>query len=128
MTSAWRTGRQKLALPECTLGVLPAYGGTAPAAAAGRQGRAAVMLCTGDPISGEEALACGLCDAVTEPGGALGQAMDIARRIADRAAPLALRGIKACLNGRGRRACRVSCRSRTSGSASSAKPPTARRA
>ena len=38
---------------------------------------------------------------MTEPGGALGQAMDIARRIADRAAPLALRGIKACLNGRG---------------------------
>ena len=63
--------------------------------------RVAVMLCTGDPISGEEALSCGLCDAVTEPGGALGQAMDIARRIADRAAPLALRGIKACLNGRG---------------------------
>ena len=86
------------------------------------------MLCTGDPISGEEALSCGLCDAVTEPGGALGQAMDIARRIADRAAPLALRGIKACLNGRGPEGVQNGCRSRTSGSASSAKPPTARRA
>ena len=91
----------KLALPECTLGVLPAYGGTRRLPQLVGKGRAAFMLCTGDPISGEEALACGLCDAVTEPGGALGQAMDIARRIADRAAPLALRGIKACLNGRG---------------------------
>ena len=103
----------KLALPECTLGVLPVYGGTRRLPQLVGKGRAAVMLCTGDPISGEEALSCGLCDAVTEPGGALGQAMDIARRIADRAA---------------QRACRVSCRSRTSGSASSAKPPTARRA
>ena len=83
------------------LGVLPAYGGTRRLPQLVGKGRAAVMLCTGDPISGEEALSCGLCDAVTEPGGALGQAMDIARRIADRAAPLALRGIKACLNGRG---------------------------
>lgn len=46
------------------------------------QGRALDLVLTGRPVAGPEALAIGLVDRLTEPGGALDGALDLARQLA----------------------------------------------
>ena len=55
--------------------------------------KALEMALTGDPITAEEARAYGLVNAVTEPGGALDGALDLARRITANG-PLAIAATK----------------------------------
>lgn len=86
----------KAALPECKLGVLPAYGGTHRLPQVAGRGHAAYLLYTGEAITGETALQWGLCEAVTEKGGALDKAMEIASAIVKNG-PEAVRAIKECL-------------------------------
>src|SRR6266513_1268393 len=54
-------------------------------------GNAMRWLLTGDRFEAEEALRIGLVQEVTEPGGQLDRAVEIAERIATRAAPLGVR-------------------------------------
>jgi enoyl-CoA hydratase len=83
-----------LGLPEVGLGVMPGAGGTQILPRLVGMGRALEMMFTGKIISAEQALAQGLIDGISEPGGALDQAMQLAQKIA-RNAPLALAEIKA---------------------------------
>jgi enoyl-CoA hydratase len=80
-------------LPETTLGVIPAYGGTQRLARLIGSGRAFEMMLTGQSVSGEEALRLGLVNRVTEPSRLLADAIALAQEIM-RLAPLA---IHACL-------------------------------
>jgi enoyl-CoA hydratase len=83
-----------LGLPEVRLGVMPGAGGTQILPRLVGMGRALEMMLTGKIISAEQALAQGLIDGISEPGGALDQAMQLAQEIA-RNAPLAIAEIKA---------------------------------
>lgn len=55
-----------------------------------------LMVLTGRPISAEDALDCGLIACITEAGGALVNALELATEIAKRA-PLAIRAAKASI-------------------------------
>jgi enoyl-CoA hydratase len=83
-----------LGLPEVTLGVLPGAGGTQMLPRLIGMGRALEMMLTGKIISADQAMAMGLIEGVSEPGGALNQAIALAGKIA-RNAPLAMAEIKA---------------------------------
>lgn len=81
-------------LPEAGLGVIPAYGGTRRLPLhVGPTAALSVML-AGEKITARDALRLGLVNRVVAPGEALAEAEELARRIADEAAPLAVR---ACL-------------------------------
>ena len=81
-------------LPETGLGLIPAYGGTQRLTlAVGRAAALSAML-AGERITARDALRLGLVNAVVAPGEAFAKAEEIARRIAEEAAPLAVR---ACL-------------------------------
>jgi len=84
----------KLGLPECTLGVIPGAGGTQLLPRLAGMGKALELMFSGKLIAADEALTIGLVDRVSEPGEALDQALELARKIA-RNAPLALAEIKA---------------------------------
>jgi enoyl-CoA hydratase/carnithine racemase len=56
-------------------------------------GRALEMMLTGKLISADQGMAMGLIDGVSEPGSALDQALELARKMA-RNAPLAMAEIK----------------------------------
>jgi enoyl-CoA hydratase len=83
----------KLGVPEIKLGLLPGAGGTqrlprlVPAAVATQ------MILTGDPVTADDALRIGLVNEVTESGGALARALDLASSLAT-GAPLALAAAK----------------------------------
>lgn len=81
-------------LPEAALGLIPAYGGTRRLPLnVGPTAALSVML-AGEKITARDALRLGLVNRVVAPGEALARAEELARRIADEAAPLAVR---ACL-------------------------------
>ena len=81
-------------LPETGLGLIPAYGGTQRLPR--NVGRAAALsaMLANERITARDALRLGLVNFVTPPGEAFAKAEELARRIADEAAPLAVR---ACL-------------------------------
>jgi enoyl-CoA hydratase/carnithine racemase len=85
-------------LPEINLGGLPGLGGMQRMARLVSPGKAKQLVLTGSPITGDEAWRIGLVDEVTEPGGALEKAYDLAKVIASRA-PLSVRAGKRALNG-----------------------------
>lgn len=84
----------KFGLPEVTLGILPGYGGTQRLPRLVGKGMAKKLIFSGDPISAQEAYRIGLVEQLTPPGEALDQALDLARRIARRCAPAAVREVK----------------------------------
>lgn len=84
-------------LPEVTLGVIPGAGGTQMLPRLVSPGTAKRLLFTGERISAHEALAIGLVDEVTKPGGVLDTALGLAERIAANA-PLAVARAKAAAN------------------------------
>ena len=71
-------------------------GGTAILPRLVGRARAMKMVLTGEPITAEEALACGLIAEVAEEGAALDVALRLAAKLAGRA-PLALRAAKASI-------------------------------
>lgn len=82
-------------LPETGLGLIPGYGGTQRLPrATGSTAALSLMLLAGERIRARDALRLGLVNAVVPPGQARARAAELARRIAEEAAPLAVR---ACL-------------------------------
>ena len=83
----------KLGLPECTLGLMPGFGGTVRLAARIGAGLARELAYSGAMITAEEARAAGLVNRVVEPGDLMKAALEAASLIASRA-PLAVARIK----------------------------------
>jgi enoyl-CoA hydratase/3-hydroxyacyl-CoA dehydrogenase len=79
--------------PEIKLGIIPGFGGTQRLPRLVGEAKALEMNLTGDPISAEEALACGLVNRVVPDGQLLDTALEWAERLAGQA-PLAVEQIK----------------------------------
>lgn len=79
----------RFGLPEVRRGLAASANGIFQLPRALPRGLALEMLCTGEPISAERALAAGLVNHLTEPGRALEKALQIARTIAGNA-PMAV--------------------------------------
>lgn len=86
-------------LPETSLGVIPAAGGTQNLPRMVPIGTAKRMLFTGDRLTADEALAIGLVDKVVPQGRVVDEAIELVRRIAKNA-PLAVAAAKKAI-GRG---------------------------
>ena len=84
----------RFSLPETSLGLVPAYGGTQRLARALPQARAHAAMLAGEAVGAEEALRLGLVNRVVEEASLLGEAESLARAVAETSAPLAAR---ACL-------------------------------
>jgi enoyl-CoA hydratase len=84
----------RFSLPETTLGVIPAYGGTQRLARSVGNARALAAMLAGESIGADEALRLGLVNRVVEEENLLTESEALARAIIDTAAPLAAR---ACL-------------------------------
>jgi len=90
----------RIGLPEVGLGVIPGFGGTQRLPRIVGIGRAQQMILTGDPITAEEALRCGLANQVCEQAELLPSCRQIADRIAQRS-PRAVRlALEAIQSGR----------------------------
>jgi len=87
----------KFGQPETNLGIMPGAGGTALLPRLIGRARAMKMVLGGAPLSGEEALACGLVAETCAPGEATLRALALASELAARA-PLALQAAKAVIN------------------------------
>lgn len=74
--------RARVALPECTLGMQPGYGGTQRLPRLVGPGFAKKMMYTGLPITAQEALRAGLADELAPAGGSLDAALELAQTIA----------------------------------------------
>jgi len=83
----------KLGLPEVKRGLVAAAGGVLRLPRRIPQAVAMEMILTGEPISANQALACGLVNEVVEDGSALAAAADLAASVAANA-PLAVRTAK----------------------------------
>lgn len=87
-------GRAGLGLPEVTLGVLPGAGGTQMLPRLIGVGRALMLMLSGRIITAEEGFRLGLIDQVAGEAGALGDALNLAEKLAANA-PVAMAEIKA---------------------------------
>ena len=85
--------KAKFGLPECTLGLMPGFGGSVRLARKVGPARAKQMTFTGDMISAEEAYTFGLVNEVCEPEQLLESVCQVAKTISYRA-PRALAAIK----------------------------------
>lgn len=83
----------RFGLPECTLGIMPGFGGTVRLPRRIGAGLARELAMTGNMLTAQEALACGLANKVVPSAELLGEAMKCANTIALRA-PLAVAAIK----------------------------------
>lgn len=83
----------KFGLPECTLGLMPGYGGTVRLPRRIGVGRAREMTYTGAMIAADEALRIGLVNKVVPQAELLNAALETGKMIASRA-PLAVARIK----------------------------------
>jgi enoyl-CoA hydratase len=84
----------RFSLPETTLGVIPAYGGTQRLSRAVGGARSLAAMLAGEAIGAEEALRLGLVNRVVEEARLPDEVEALARSIAETSAPLAAR---ACL-------------------------------
>ncbi len=87
----------KFGLPECTLGIMPGFGGTVRLSRRVSPGLARVAAYTGQMYTAQEALQMGLVNKVVDGPQLLDAARDIARTIASRA-PHAIAAIKRSIN------------------------------
>ncbi|MGA9525774.1 MAG: enoyl-CoA hydratase-related protein [Myxococcaceae bacterium] len=87
----------KVGLPETTLGIYPAAGGTWRLPRLVGLGRARDIVFTGRILEAEEAYAVGIFEYLVEAGGALDAAFETAKKIAANA-PLAIQVAKVSLN------------------------------
>ncbi len=87
----------KVGLPEVSLGIYPAAGGTWRLPRVVGLGRAKDLVFTGRILAAEEAYALGIFERLVEPGAALAEAKAVAAQIAKNA-PLAVQVAKVSLN------------------------------
>ena len=85
--------KAKFALPECTLGLMPGFGGSVRLARIVGPARARQIAYTGDMISAEEAYRVGLVNEIFEPDELMEGVGRVAKTISLRA-PIALASIK----------------------------------
>lgn len=85
--------KAKFALPECTLGLIPGFGGTVRLPRVVGTAKALEMAMTGSMISAQEALSIGLAVKVVPQGEALKASLELAHTMVSRA-PFALGFIK----------------------------------
>lgn len=90
----------RLGLPETKLGLIPGAGGTQRLPRLVGRGRALDMMLTAREVPADEALAIGLLDRVTEPGGALKQALELAGQFGAMSRP-ALGAVLSCVDDAG---------------------------
>ena len=86
----------KLGLPELQLGIIPGFAGTQRLPRYVGVAKAAEMMFTSDPISGQEAVQWGLANATFEEAELLEKTLTIAKKIAKKS-PIALRAAIAAL-------------------------------
>ncbi len=84
------TASAKLGLPELQLGLIPGFGGTQRLPRYVGMAKAAEMLLTSDPISGEEAVQLGLANQFFEEEVLLAETKKIAQKIAQKS-PVAMK-------------------------------------
>jgi enoyl-CoA hydratase/carnithine racemase len=87
----------KMGLPEIHLGLLPGGGGTQKLARVVGRNRAKEFLLTGRNMTAQEGLELGIVNRVVEPEALLGEALGLARELAERA-PYAVREAKRLVN------------------------------
>ncbi len=85
--------KSKFGLPECTLGLMPGFGGTVRLARRVGPARAKQITFTGDMISAEEAFQMGLVNEVCAPDQLMERSRMVGTTIASRA-PIAVASIK----------------------------------
>ena len=90
--------RARFGLPEVTLGLLPAWGGTARLPRVVGVGNAKEIIYTGQLINAQNAAKIGLLNKVVPDGDEVRAALDIAKRIASKASPVAVRNAKVAIN------------------------------
>jgi len=84
----------KFGLPECTLGIMPGFGGTVRLPRRIGPAKARELTFTGQMISAPEALIFGLASRVVPQKDLLAAAQEFAKAVSQRAAPLAVSMIK----------------------------------
>ncbi|MBO1361696.1 enoyl-CoA hydratase/isomerase family protein [Acetobacter sacchari] len=87
----------KVGLTEIRFGALPAGGGTARAPRLIGLANSKRLIMIGEPVDAAEALRMGLVDEVCEPDHLLAQALEMAKKLSERA-PFAMRTAKMLLN------------------------------
>jgi enoyl-CoA hydratase len=87
----------KFGLPECTLGLMPGFGGTVRLPRRIGPARAREMTLTGSMISAQEALAIGLVNKVVSQADLITSCLECAKTMTQRA-PIALAKIKASIH------------------------------
>ena len=90
--------RARFGLPEVTLGLVPAWGGTARLPRVVGPGNAKEHIYTGQLINAQAALRIGLLNKVVPDGDEVRAALDIAKRVATKASPVAVRNAKVAIN------------------------------
>ena len=90
--------RARFGLPEVTLGLIPAWGGTARLPRIVGPGNAKEIIYTGQLINAPTAAKIGLINKVVPDGDEVRAALDIAKRIATKASPVAVRNAKIAIN------------------------------
>jgi len=90
--------RARFGLPEVTLGLIPAWGGTARLPRVVGPGMAKEIIFTGQLINAQAAAKMGLINKVVPDGDEVRAALDIAKRIAKKASPVAVKNAKLAIN------------------------------
>jgi len=87
------TPKSKFGLPECTLGIMPGFGGTVRMARRVGPSRALMIAMSGQMLSAQEGFDFGFVDKLAEPEQLMSVCKEMASQMASRA-PLALAAIK----------------------------------
>lgn len=90
--------RARFGLPEVTLGLLPAWGGTARLPRVVGPGQAKELIYTGQLVNAQAALRIGLLNKVVPDGDEVRAALDIAKRVANKSSPVAVANAKIAIN------------------------------
>ena len=90
--------RAKLGAPEVQLGLIPGYGGTQRLPRLVGKAKGKELIFTGELISAQEALRIGLLNKVVPDGEELRAAKDMAKKIINKCAPLAVSAAKNAIN------------------------------
>jgi len=90
--------RARFGAPEVTLGLIPAWGGSQRLPRLIGISKAKELIFTGQMINAQEAMRVGLVNRVVPDGDEVRAAMDIAKRIAVKSSPLAVKEAKNAIN------------------------------